>query len=107
MILHMSTARHWHGPHRCLDIPQLHEEITEKYSDLLGPLPLKLPPFCEVSHAVMQEPDNTLNLLDIDFWLWYQKVTLKGMACAFKIKFWEMFSTVGNKTIRMFGSFVL
>ena len=43
--------------------------------------------------AVRQEPDNTLNLLDIDFWLWYQKVTPKGMACAFKIKFWEMFST--------------
>ena len=29
----------------CSDIPQLHEEIAEKYSDLLGPLPLKLPPF--------------------------------------------------------------
>ena len=41
--------------------------------------------------AVRQEPDNTLNLLDIDFWLWYQKVTPKVMACAFKIKFWEMF----------------
>ena len=45
--------------------------------------------------AVRQEPDNTLNLLDIDFWLWYQKVTPKGMACAFKIKFWETFSTPG------------
>ena len=43
--------------------------------------------------AVRQEPDNALNLLDIDFWLWYQKVTPKGMAHAFKIKFWEMFST--------------
>ena len=31
---------------------QLCEEITEKYSDLLGPLPLKLPPFCEVSHKI-------------------------------------------------------
>ena len=46
-----------------------------------------------MSPAVRQEPDNTLNLLDVDFWLWYQKVTPKGMACAFKIKFWEMFST--------------
>ena len=45
--------------------------------------------------AVRQEPDNTLNLLDIDFWLWYQKVTPKGMAHVFKIKFWEMFSTPG------------
>ena len=36
----------------CSDIPQLHEEITEKYSELLGPLPLKLPPFHEVSHEV-------------------------------------------------------
>ena len=36
----------------CSDIPQLHEEITEKYSDLLGPLPLKLPPFHEVSHQI-------------------------------------------------------
>ena len=35
--------------------------------------------------AVRQEPDNTLNLLDVDFWLWYRKVTPKGMACAFKI----------------------
>ena len=34
------------------DIPRLHEEITEKYSDLLGPLPLKLPPFHEVSHEI-------------------------------------------------------
>ena len=28
--------------------------------------------------AVRQEPDNTLNILDVDFWLWYQKVTPKG-----------------------------
>ena len=34
------------------DIPQLHEEIAEKYSDLLGPLPLKLPPICEVLHEI-------------------------------------------------------
>ena len=34
------------------DIPQLHEEITESYSDLLGPPPLKLPPFHEVSHEI-------------------------------------------------------
>ena len=45
--------------------------------------------------AVRQEPDNTLNLLDVDFWLWYWKVTPKGMAHAFKIKFWETFSTPG------------
>ena len=42
--------------------------------------------------TVRQEPDNTLNLLDVDFWLWYQKITPKGMARAFKIRFWEMFS---------------
>ena len=36
----------------CSDIPQLCEEITEKYSDLLGPLPLKLPLFHEVSHEI-------------------------------------------------------
>ena len=36
----------------CSNIPQLREEITEKYSDLLGPLPLKLPPFHEVSHEI-------------------------------------------------------
>ena len=34
------------------DIPQLCEEITEKYSKLLGPLPLKLPPIHEVSHEI-------------------------------------------------------
>ena len=49
--------------------------------------------------AVRQEPDNTLNLLDVDFWLWYQKVTPKGMACAFKIRFWEMFSAPGTYDI--------
>ena len=42
--------------------------------------------------AIMQEPDNMLNLLDVDFWLWYQKVTPKGMAHAFRIIFWERFS---------------
>ena len=36
----------------CSDIPQLCEEITEKYSELLGPLPLKLPPIHEVSHEI-------------------------------------------------------
>ena len=36
----------------CSDIPQLCEGITEKYSDLLGPLPLKLPPIREVSHEI-------------------------------------------------------
>ena len=36
----------------CSDIPQLCEEIAEKYSGLLGPLPLKLPSFCEVSHKI-------------------------------------------------------
>ena len=49
--------------------------------------------------AVRQEPDNTLNLLDIDFWLWYQKVTPKGMAHAFRIRFWEMFNAPGTYDI--------
>ena len=49
--------------------------------------------------AVRQEPDNTLNLLDVDFWLWYQKVTPKGMARAFKIWFWETFSATGTYDI--------
>ena len=49
--------------------------------------------------AVRQEPDNTLNLLDVDFWLWYQKVTPKGMACAFRIRFWEMFNAPGMYNI--------
>ena len=34
------------------DIPQLHEEIAELFSDLLGPLPLELPPLCEVLHEI-------------------------------------------------------
>ena len=34
------------------DIPQLHEEITELFSDLLGPLPLELPPLREVLHEI-------------------------------------------------------
>ena len=49
--------------------------------------------------TVRQEPYNTLNLLDIDFWLWYRKVTPKGMACAFKIRFWETFSATGTYNI--------
>ena len=49
--------------------------------------------------AVRQEPDNTLNLLDVDFWLWYRKVTPKGMACAFRIRLWEMFNTPGMYNI--------
>ena len=42
--------------------------------------------------AVRQEPDNMLNLLDVDFWLWHQKVTPKGMARPFRIRFWERFN---------------
>ena len=55
--------------------------------------------------AVMQEPDNTLNLLDVDFWLWYQKVTPKGMACALKIKFWETFNIPGYYDILTNGQY--
>ena len=57
--------------------------------------------------AVRQEPDNTLNLLDVDFWLWYQKVTPKGMACAFKIKFWDTFNIPGYYDILTFGQYKL
>ena len=57
--------------------------------------------------AVRQEPDNTLNLLDIDFWLWYQKVTPKGMAHAFKIRFWETFSAPGTYDILMDNQYKL
>ena len=49
--------------------------------------------------AVRQEPDNTLNLLDVDFWLWYQKVMPKGMAHTFRIRFWEMFNALGTYDI--------
>ena len=45
------------------------------------------------------------NLLDVDFWLWYQKVTPKGMAHAFKIKFWETFSTPGYYDILTEGQY--
>ena len=34
------------------DIPQLHEEIAELFSDLLGPLLLELPPLREVLHEI-------------------------------------------------------
>ena len=34
------------------DIPQLQEEIAELFSDLLGPLPLELPPLCDVLHEI-------------------------------------------------------
>ena len=35
------------------DIPQLREEITELFSNLLGALPLELPPLCEVLHEIL------------------------------------------------------
>ena len=35
--------------------------------------------------AVRKEPDNMLNLLDIDFWLWYQKVTPKAWLVPLKL----------------------
>ena len=57
--------------------------------------------------AVRQEPDITLNLLDIDFWLWYQKVTPKGMAHAFKIKFWDTFNIPGYYGILTKGQYKL
>ena len=34
------------------DIPQLHKEIAELFSDLLGPLPLQLPPPHEILHEI-------------------------------------------------------
>ena len=34
------------------DIPQLHKEIAELFSDLLEPLPLELPPLREVLHEI-------------------------------------------------------
>ena len=49
--------------------------------------------------AIRQGPDNMLNLLDVDFWLWYRKVTPKGIAHAFRIRFWEMFSAPGTYDI--------
>ena len=57
--------------------------------------------------AVRQEPDNTLNLLDVDFWLWYQKVTPKSMACAFRIRFWETFNAPGTYDILTDNQFKL
>ena len=34
------------------DIPHLHEETTDLFSDLLGALPLELPPLREVLHEI-------------------------------------------------------
>ena len=55
--------------------------------------------------AVRQEPDNTLYLIVVDFWLWYQNVTPKGMAHAFKIKFWETFNIPGYYDILTNGQY--
>ena len=41
------------------DIPQLHEEIAELFSNLLGPLPLELPPLCEVHHEIPLNDEST------------------------------------------------
>ena len=57
--------------------------------------------------AVRQEPDNTLNLLNVDFWLWYRKVTSKGMACGFKIKLWDTFNITGYYNILTNGQYKL
>ena len=39
------------------------------------------------------------NLLDVDFWLWYWKVMPKGMAHAFRIRFWETFNAPRTSNI--------
>ena len=48
-----------------------------------------------------------LNLLDVDFWLWYQKVTPKDMTRAFKIKFWDTFNIPGYYNILTKGRYKL
>jgi hypothetical protein len=40
------------------DIPQLRENWFEEYADLLGPIPLVLPPFREVNHHIPLIDDN-------------------------------------------------
>ena len=57
--------------------------------------------------AVRQEPGNPLNLLDIDFWLWHWKVKPKGMAHAFKIRFWDTFNIPGYYDILTKGHYKL
>jgi hypothetical protein len=46
------------GKYSPLDIPALHEQWFKKYSDLLGPIPLELPPFREVNHRILLMDDN-------------------------------------------------
>jgi hypothetical protein len=41
-----------------LDIPRLREQWLEKYADILGPIPLILPPLREVNHHIPLEEEN-------------------------------------------------
>ena len=40
------------------DIPQLREQWFKEYSDLLGPIPLVLPPWREINHHIPLMDDN-------------------------------------------------
>jgi hypothetical protein len=46
------------GKYSPSDIPTLREQWFEKYSDLLGPIPMELPPFREVNHRIPLMDDN-------------------------------------------------
>ena len=41
--------------------------------------------------AIRQLPDGTLNLLDVDFYIWMKNILPKEDAAVFKQKFWHLF----------------
>ena len=49
-----------------------------------------------VSPAVRQEDDGTMNLLDVDIWMWVQVIAPKVAAPAFKWVIWKLFQQPGH-----------
>ena len=45
------------------DIPHLHEETTDLFSDLLGALPLEIPPLREVLHEIPLIDESSIDCL--------------------------------------------
>ena len=77
-ILH-TCSEAWESTSLCFQTHPIHD--TARYhKELTSMMQTWLMNKAACPSAVKQEPDNTLNLVDVDFWLWYQKVTLDGMA---------------------------
>jgi hypothetical protein len=49
----------------------------------------------EVPPVIQQESDGTMNLHDVDIWMWLQKATLKKSSSVFRKSLWMLFQQSG------------